>query len=137
MVKPGDFYQKAAQLWLSQAEDNLKWAKNSFKGGFFTQTCFVSQQIAETVLKGYLRNKGKKIVGTLKTHDLLLLLKECAKYEKDFQNWREACEKLTEYYAPTRYPEVLALPEYTQKTAEEALNLAEKILEFVRGKIKK
>lgn len=88
MAKPADFYQKAAQLWLNQAGDNLKWAKNSFKGGFYTQTCFVCQQIAETAF----------------------------------------------YYAPTRYPEVLALPEYTQQTAKEAITLAQKILKFVQEK---
>ena len=74
-------------------------------------------------------------MGVLKTHDLVLLLKECAKYEKDFQNWRGVCEKLAEYYAPTRYPEVLALPEYTKETAKEALKLAEEMLEFVKKKL--
>lgn len=135
MVKPSDFYPKAARLWLTQAEDNLKWGENSLKGGFFTQTCFVSQQVAETALKGYLRSRGKKITGVLKTHNLSLLIRGCSKYDKEFQKWRKDCEKLTEYYAPTRYPEVLALPEYTQKTAQEAIKLAEEILEFVKKKV--
>lgn len=132
MVKPANYYKKAAELWFKQAEDNLKWAQNSFRGSFFTQTCFVCQQIAEISLKGFLRSKGKKITGTIKTHDLLFLLKECAKYNQTFLGWRSACEKLTAYYGPTRYPEVLALPEYTQEIAQEALDLAKEILEFAK-----
>ncbi len=126
---------KTAKLWVRQAEENLKWAESSFNGGFFTQTCFIAQQVIETALKGFLRSKGKKIIGPLKTHNLILLLKKSAEYDKDFQIWREACEKITDYYTPTRYPEVLTFSTYTKKTAKEALTITREILKFINSKL--
>lgn len=63
--------------------------------------CYHCQQSAEKYLKGYLGLKGEEIK---KTHDLVLLCKECQKYDVDFKAIEEDCLMLTDYGVNVRYP---------------------------------
>ena len=40
-----------AERWLRQAENDLEFAKSGHKEGFFSQVCFLTQQIAEKAVK--------------------------------------------------------------------------------------
>jgi HEPN domain-containing protein len=43
--------KKRARDWLNQSINDLKWARESLKQGFYSQTCFISQQAAEKAIK--------------------------------------------------------------------------------------
>ena len=59
------------------------------------------EQAAEKVLKGYLIHHD---VEPPKTHDLRLLCKMCADFEKSFDEISQSCINLTAYGVQTRYP---------------------------------
>ena len=63
--------------------------------------CYHCQQSAEKFLKGFLALKEHEIV---KTHDLVILNKLCAEYEKEFKSVTEECLRLTDYGVNVRYP---------------------------------
>lgn len=138
MDKPNKYYQNAALSWITRAEDDIAWTKNNIESGFYSQACFTAQQIAEKALKAFLRSRRKEINRDFKIHQLLGLLRQCEKFDKDFRNLEENCRILNEYYAPTRYPEMLGLQfrGYGKNQAEEAFQLAKEIFEFVRERLK-
>ena len=122
--------------WFSFAEDDIKMAKSAFKEKIFNQVCFHSQQGTEKILKGFLKSKG---INVPKTHFLVELLKICVSIDKDFQQLRDKCAILDDYYIPTRYPDAIpgSLPENLpqKKDAEEALSILEHIFEFIKSKL--
>ncbi len=138
-MKPDIYYQNAAKEWLARAKDDISWTESNIKSGFYTQACFTFQQVAEKSLKAYLRSQKKEIDKSLKTHQLSKLLHECRKFDSDFLSLLSNCRILNEYYAPTRYPEILGLEfrGYSQKQAHDALDLARQIFEFVERKLVK
>ena len=118
--------------WFAKAEADLGSAEILFREGGSTDTiCFLCQQAVEKYLKGYLILKKKKFG---KIHDLAALLAVCGELDKEFLDWYKEAEKLTSYYIETRYPPDTPVS-YTKKEAQEALKLAEEILEFVKKKI--
>ncbi len=126
---------KEQNNWFSFAEEDIKMAESSFKEKIFNQTCFHSQQGIEKMLKGFLKVKG---INVPKTHFLVELLKLCTEIDKDFQNLRDECSILDDYYIPTRYPDAIpgALPESLpqEKDAKEALSILEHISKFIKKK---
>ena len=99
-----------ARDWLEQARHNLRHAQGSLGLGDYAWACFAAQQAAEAAL-----NRAKRI-----TRD-------------------QAAKVLDKYYIPTRYPDAHpagpAARHYTRLEAEEALDLAQKILAFVEEKL--
>ena len=91
-----------ARDWLAQAQDDLRWADNSFQGGFYAQTCFVCQQAAEKALKSMLFARGATAV---LSHSLVRLCKQLRINAK----LRDAARVLDQYYVSGRYPD--AFPE--------------------------
>lgn len=138
MKKPDSYYLKASTEWLIRAKDDIAWTENNIKSGFYTQACFTAQQIAEKSLKAFLRRRGKEIDREFKTHQLVSLLKQCMRIQKDFAQFTSHCRILNEFYAPTRYPEILGLEfrGYGKEEAEEALNLSKEIYHFVEEILK-
>lgn len=117
--------------WLEKADDDIKWAENSFEGGFYDGVCLLSQQIIEKTLKAYLISQDK---GLQKIHNLPKLLTSCAKIDLQFQEYKESCDKINQYYIDTRYPGDLII--VNKKDASEALSAAKEIFNFVKGKTK-
>ncbi len=62
---------------------------------------FHLQQAMEKYLKGYLIAKGWKLK---RIHDLEDLLDYALDYDKEFENFRDLCQEVTEYYIEERYP---------------------------------
>ena len=137
MAKPDQYYKNAAKGWFERAADDLLWTANNIKTKFYTQACFTSQQSAEKALKAYLRSKRVEIDKSFKTHQLAKLLSYCVKIDRSFSALEANCRILNEYYAPTRYPEMLDLEfrDYTEKEADDAYGLAKEIVDFVKKKI--
>lgn len=73
--------QKLSQLWLAKANDDLLWAKATVKDKFYSSACFVSQQVAEKVLKAFLIFCGHRLI---KTQLLPMLLEAAGQYDKNF-----------------------------------------------------
>ena len=121
-----------AKEWLVKSMDDYKSAKVVLKeGGYYGTTCFLSQQIAEKCLKGFLVFHDIKIK---KIHDLIKMLNECKKIEKDIDKLEDECILLNDYYIETRYP--LDSPiDYSKNEARQALKAVEKIMNYVLEKI--
>lgn len=118
--------------WLRQAENDLLWARHSFSGGFFSQTCFISQQSGEKTLKAFCFLKGFDIV---KTHSLFQIIKalgENGELEK-------LAKELDLYYISGRYPDAFPagapFEMFTSEQAERALSSAERIYLLIFNRI--
>lgn len=120
------------QKWLRFAKDDLLWTDANIREKIWYGACFTAQQAAEKVLKAYLIKQGKII---RKIHDLGALLEICIQEDKTFEVLREACATLTDYYAPTRYPDVAEFVDFTEEKAKEAYSLVKKIVSFVEEKL--
>lgn len=122
--------------WLFFAQSDLKSAKASMRDGIYHIVCFHTQQTAEKSLKALLAAKGKI---PAKTHDLIYLLKNLADYSLP-EKFKEELNYLNQFYIPTRYPDAFpgSLPEGlpSQIDAQKAIDYAQKILDYVKNKIK-
>lgn len=122
--------------WLEQAEEDLSTARYLLQGGKFYMVCFVSQQIAEKALKGYLYSQGEELVVG---HSVEELCEWAAEFTPDFEALKGEISILDSYYIPTRYPNGLpaSIPArvFNKKTAEDTLQLAQKTLELVKRKV--
>lgn len=75
--------KKLAKEWFSRANDDELSAKDILtdKEGAASTVCFLSQQMAEKYLKGYLIFQGEEFP---KIHDLAKLLRLCQKRDFEF-----------------------------------------------------
>lgn len=118
--------------WTVKARHDLEDARRLLKDGGYADTiCFLAQQAAEKYLKAYLVFKG---VNPFKTHHLEKLARDCARFEKRFEEFLDDCLRLSRYYIETRYPPVVPI-EYTKAEAKKAIEIAEAIIEFVEGRL--
>ena len=122
----------ASEKWLKQAQRDLEWTEANIREKIWYGTCFTAQQTAEKSLKAYLLSKGKTAA---KIHDLGALCQMCKIYDEDFENFKESCATLTNYYSPARYPDIAEFMTFSEKEAKEAYKLAKSILDFVHDKI--
>ena len=121
------------KLWLKKADDNLKWASDNLVTGNYSLVCFLSQQAAELVLKGYLYLK--ETIPT-KTHSLVNLSEICMRQGLELPEDIIKCLNiLTDYYFESRYPDMLDINLDDEKVAKEALESAKKIVEKVKTSI--
>ncbi len=126
--------KKPHEDWFEYAEDDLKFAKVGLREGFYSQVCFLSQQVIEKTLKGLLVAKGKTYP---KTHKLIDLYRLCG------VNWLEPFKNkiklIDEFYIPMRYPGGIpggpATRPSNETDAKEALSAAEEILQLVLNKV--
>lgn len=117
--------------WLSKAKDDLKWAQANIKSGIYYGACFAAQQAVEKALKAYLLFQGERL---RKVHDLVMLVDEAKRFDANFDQFRDAAARISQYYVETRYPDIN--PEkYTRDEAEKALSLAKEIVELVKKRL--
>ena len=126
-----DLRPEAAHRWLKKGKEEYSSAVLNLKfGGYPDTICFLAHQAGEKILKGFLVFHGIKF---RKEHDLTYLLKLCAKVDEDFLELKENCKILGPYYIETRYP--LDIPTtYSKEQVEQAVDLAQEIVEFVEKK---
>lgn len=111
MDKPTSAYKQ----WFNLAVDDLSWTKANLKEKIWYGACFTAQQAGEKALKAYLINQDKNIK---KIHDLGALLEECIKIDGNLE-----CITLTDYYAPTRYPDIIQFINFTEEKAKRSISL--------------
>ncbi len=120
------------QRWLIRAEHDLRSAKNDLKDTppLTDTACFHTQQCVEKVLKAYHVYQDEHIE---KTHHLLKLLEVCMKYDMEFFKLQVIASRLLDYAVTTRYPDDFR--EIESKEAQEAVQDAEEVMQFVKSKL--
>jgi len=73
---------KEGKRWLEQATEDLKWAKDLAKRGGYHIACFLSQQVGEKAIKGFLYAYGEEIVIG---HSIDKLCAHASLYDKEFE----------------------------------------------------
>jgi HEPN domain-containing protein len=121
------------EIWLAYAEDDLIVAKAtlSIPDASIISVLFHSQQCAEKALKAYL--VYHKVIFK-RTHDLVALVKICAKINYEFVDLTDLAYELTPYATEVRYPESF-YPELYEPIAEDAIAHATEILQFCKSAI--
>ena len=118
--------------WKRQANNDLQWARHSFEGGFYAQTCFITQQAAEKILKAYCFFKGFDIIRTHSLYQIVRALKEDGDLEKH-------AKELDLYYISGRYPDAFPAGApfelITKEQAERALKAAREIFEILEKRM--
>ena len=131
-------HKEESLRWLTQAKDEFQDADDLRKRNRFYLALFHFQQAAEKALKAYLYLKVKSIE-VFYTHSINDLLEMTMDIDPDFKEVAQA-KKLDKYYVPTRYPNGLpgGVPSRyfdDPKEAEEAMELAKRMIELVEKKV--
>ena len=130
---------RETKKWFTQAEEDLKAAKDSLKSGHYNWACFQAQQSAEKTLKFFLYSHGYT---SIITHSIKELVRECKKIEKGFSEVESYARHLDMFYIPTRYPNGLAgelapAEFYEMEDAEQCISYAELISESMKRSSKR
>lgn len=123
---------RRARDMLVDAEDFLGAAKDLFRTGRWSKVCFNAQQAAEVALKAALNAYGLERRGRSVTE----LLEELIGLGEGLEHLRDSARILDQYYIPTRranaFPSGPVSSYFTRSQAEEAIRLAEAMLEVAR-----
>ena len=121
-----------AKDWLTEAQSDAQFAKHGLGGGFYAQTCFVAQQVAEKALKALLYHRNASLIFT---HSLKQML-GALKLNGELQH---AASVLDLYYVTARYPDMLAAGSpsgsFSQRQAEEAIAFAQLFLDAAQAEV--
>lgn len=119
--------RKLAQEWFEQALSDYQYAVIGLKENqVFPQIAFLSQQVAEKFLKGFLILHA---IEPPRIHDLTKLLDECVKVKPELEGLRDACESLTGFYIEVRYPP--DIPQYSKTEIQEAFDHATQVKDTI------
>ncbi|MFH1831670.1 MAG: HEPN domain-containing protein [bacterium] len=117
--------------WEQKASADLKLATKSIcDDETIDPAIYLTHQCAEKSLKTFFVFLGKAIP---KTHDLSMLLDGCTKLDVEFALLQKACQYLDPYGFNSRYPNDSF--HVNQKDLIEAIDLANKISNFVKNKV--
>ena len=121
--------------WTVLASEDLDDAWIMFRNGKFAKACYFAQQSVEKLLKAYLIKKGRFDPRIHRTHNLALLLENCIEEDRQFEELKSLrVEELTVYAVGLRYS-LKFFEKITESDAIEALKTAEKVRDFVLGKL--
>lgn len=119
--------KKLAQEWFTAAKSDFDYAAIGLKQTIiYPQIAFLSQQVAEKYLKGFLSLRGNE---PPRIHDLPLLLNKCLTIEKQLEILLEPCELLAGFYLETRYPP--DIPLYTKEEILSAFTAAKLVKDTI------
>jgi len=120
--------------WLRQAEADLRHARNAQEDGDFEWSCFAAHQAAEKAVKAVYQARHQDAWG----HTVSILLGSLAL--AGATALVEKAKVLDKHYVPARYPN--GFPSgaptdfYTAAEAQEAVRIAEEIVEFCRHQVR-
>ena len=121
--------------WIKRANNDIKTAKDELN----TETpatdtiCFHAQQCVEKYLKAYLVFHQKYFK---KIHNISKLIELCKETDPDFEKLSFfGADKLTSYAIEIRYADEESYFPSVEE-AKEAINIAEKVKEFILGNLK-
>ncbi|MDI6701480.1 MAG: HEPN domain-containing protein [Methanothermobacter wolfeii] len=118
--------------WWKQAEKDFEGAAKNLKINEYYITAFLSQQAAEKSLKALYIHKKRASPGS--THSLIFLANELNVPEEFMSGLR----KLNPDFIITRYPDAaqgLPYELYDREIAEERLEIAGRVMEWVRKEL--
>lgn len=128
----GSSMKRAAEAWFRRARADLKAARREAEDAeTYVVACFLSHQVAEKYLKGFLLAHGRSVV---RTHDLQRLVQECSRIDADFQTLFQEAAHLNPYYIGARYPTGEDL-ELEEQDVTGAIGTAERIARFVESRV--
>lgn len=124
---------KDFEVMLFKSERDFKSGNILLDGEMEEQAIYHFQQAGEKALKSFLIFHKKKLT---KTHDLTNLLEKCIEINSCFEEFYDSAEILTPYATIFRYMDVGygLIPD--RELVEEAKESAEKILNFIKLKLK-
>lgn len=125
---------RAVSDWLEKADEDLRPAKALFKEELYGNACGCAQQAVEKTIKAYIVKKTGAISAEERTHNLVELSRRCLEIGLDLAAYRENLRWFSDIYTPSRYPTPLN-PRFSKHDAQEAIDKAEGITEFVRRTI--
>jgi len=112
--------------WLTKALRDLESAKYNLKGGFKENAVYFAHQSAEKALKTLFIKKFRYL---WKVHHLV----DIAKRLKCPKPLIKICDRLNQHYIATKYPTDV---KYAEKDAKKAIEDAEKVVKWIRKKLK-
>ncbi|MBM4046326.1 MAG: HEPN domain-containing protein [Planctomycetes bacterium] len=115
--------------WFQIGDKELVRARNLFQLRDLDGAGFNIQQAVEKYLKGYLLSKGWQL---RRIHELEPLLNEAVAHDSFLEQFRGACQRITDYYIEERYPFFVA-SNLTEEEIRESLTAAEKLITRIRG----
>lgn len=116
-----------AKEWFDGANSDYQYAEVGLREEqIYPQIAFLSQQVAEKFMKGFLILHG---IEPPRIHDLPKLLSECVKINPDLEAIRDDVELLTGLYIESRYPP--DIPEYGKEEIVEAFQRAGRVKERI------
>lgn len=120
------------ESWMRKAQHDLDSAKvlSTADQPILDTAIYHCQQAAEKALKGYLASREREVP---RVHDLGLLVRQAAQIDPEFLQWEDAGDQLTPYSTLFRYPGETTDPDLAE--VNEAIALAEKLLQFVLSKV--
>ena len=121
------------ESWINKAEDDLKWTNSNLKEKVWYGACFTAHQSVEKSLKSFLISKNKPVA---KIHDLSALAERCKEVDNAFEELIEGIISISDYYINSRYPDAGDFMSYSKEDAQEAYEIAKKVFEFVKIKLK-
>jgi len=96
-----------ASRWLKQAEHDLVVSQTLLRNSFYSDGCFMSEQMAKKAVKAFLFAKGERVVAEQSLKELMM---RAQGYDQSFESLLDAAGILDQHYLSTRYPDALAFP---------------------------
>jgi HEPN domain-containing protein len=118
--------------WLALGEKDLLRVTRSLRDKDPELAAFCLQQAVEKFLKAYLLSKGWKL---RRIHDLEALLDDAVAYDPSLDQFRNSCQKITNYYVVERYP-LAVEAEFTADEVRTSLEAAGELIEKLRRGIR-
>jgi len=123
-----------AKRWISQAVNDLDFARLGVREGFYAQTCFQAQQAAEKALKALYYARGERLVVG---HSVWQLLRGLLADHPQLAAHQDLARQLDQYYIPPRYPNGLPAGSpfevFTQSQAAEAVQGVDRLLTDIQA----
>ena len=114
--------------WFRIGDRELRRAQNLLRLGDLDGAGFNLQQAIEKYLKGYLLAQGWEL---RRIHDLETLVNEAIIYDPSFEEFRAACQQITQFYIAERYPFTVS-SELSEEEIKESLAITEGLIGKIR-----
>ena len=118
--------------WMNEANNTFKSAIVDKENGFYNWCCFKCHQAAEFAIKALLYGLGSTPFG----HSLTKMVNDLKNQKMNVSLILTSCKKLDLHYIPSRYPNAhptgSPFEYHDENIAEDALENATKILDFVK-----
>ncbi len=121
------------QDWLEQSKRDLFSAKKMFENKIYEWACFIAHQAAEKAVKALCEKNKVECWG----HSISVILRNLFNdLPSEIYNMAKILDR---HYIPTRYPNGFEIGSpkdyYTEKDAKEAIQYAQKIIDFCERNI--